>query len=98
MRKHRIASALVGASLAAMAACTRAEPQPQQRTFDSPEEAVRALAEVVRAANVEQLSEIFGPDSKELVDTSDPVTARRNRETFTAAFTEGWRLTDDDHG
>ena len=98
MQKHRIASALVGAALASMAACTRAEPQPQQRMFDSPEEAVRALAEVVQAADVEQLSAIFGPDSKELVDTSDPVTARRNRETFSAAFTEGWRLTDDEHG
>jgi len=98
MQKHRIASALVGAALAAMAACTRAEPQPQQRMFASPEEAVRALAEVVQTADVEQLAAIFGPDSKELVDTSDPVTARRNRETFSAAFTEGWRLTDDEHG
>ena len=62
--------------------------------FGSPEEAVRTLAEVVKAADVEQLSAIFGPDSKELVDTSDPVTARRNRETFTAAFAEDWSLVD----
>jgi len=98
MQKNTIASALIGAALAAMAACTRAEPQPQQRMFASPEEAVRALAEVVQAADVEQLAAIFGPDSKELVDTSDPITARRNRETFSAAFTEGWHLVDTEQG
>jgi hypothetical protein len=96
MQKHRIASALVGVALAAMAACTR-PGRSQQRMFDSPEEAV-PRSRVVQAADVEQLSALFGPDSKELVDTSDPVTARRNRETFSAAFTEGWRLTDDEHG
>ena len=98
MRKNRIPSALIGAALAAMTACAGSEPRPQEQMFDSPEAAVRALAEVVQAANVEQLSVIFGPDSKELVDTSDPITARRNRETFSAAFTEGWRLVDTEQG
>jgi len=99
-KPSRIASALIGAALAATAACTRPEtpPQPQQQMFASPEEAVKALATVVQAADVQQLTEIFGPDSKELVDTGDPVTARRNRETFTAAFAEGWRLVDDNRG
>ena len=95
MKKRTIASTLIAAALAATVACTSSEPpRPQQKTFGSPEEAVRALADVVKAADVEQLSAIFGPDSKELVDTSDPVTARRNRETFTAAFAEGWGLVD----
>ncbi len=95
MKKGTLASALIGAALAATAACTPSEPpRPQQQMFASPEEAVRRLAEVVKAADVEQLSTIFGPDSKELVDTSDPVTARRNRETFTAAFAEHWSLVD----
>ena len=95
MKKRTIASTLIAAALAATAACTSSEPRrPQQKTFGSPEEAVRMLADVVKAADVEQLSAIFGADSKELVDTSDPVTARRNRETFTAAFAEGWSLVD----
>jgi hypothetical protein len=101
MQKHsRIASALIGAALAATAACTRSEtpPQPQQQMFASPEEAVKALAKVVQAADVQQLTGIFGPDSKELVDTGDPITARRNRETFTVAFAEGWRLVDAEPG
>jgi hypothetical protein len=98
MLKHRFASALIGAALTATGACGRAEPQPQQQMFASPDEAVQALATIVQAADVEQLTVIFGPDSKELVDTSDPVTARRNRETFSAAFAEGWRLVDADQG
>jgi hypothetical protein len=66
--------------------------------FASPEDAVQALAKVVQAADVQELTAIFGPDSKELVDTSDPVTARRNRETFAVAFAEGWKLVDADKG
>ncbi len=95
MNTRTTTSALIVAALAATIACTAPEPpRPQQQTFPSPEEAVKRLAEVVKAADVEQLSVIFGPDSKELVDTSDPVTARRNRETFTAAFAEHWGLVD----
>jgi hypothetical protein len=95
MQKHsRIASALISAALAATAACARSETPPPQQMFASPEEAVKALAKEVQAADLQQLTEIYGPDSKELVDTGDPVTARRNRETFTVAFAEGWRLVD----
>jgi Protein of unknown function (DUF2950) len=98
MQKHTFACALIAAAVAAMTSCARSEPQPQQQMFASAEEAVQELAQVVQAANVQQLTEIFGPDSKELVDTSDPVTARRNRETFTAAFAEGWKLVDNGQG
>ena len=98
MQKHMFASALIAAAVAAMVSCARSEPQPQQRMFASPEEAVQALAKVVQAADVQELTEIFGPDSKELVDTSDPVTARRNRETFAVAYAESWKLVDAEHG
>jgi hypothetical protein len=97
MQKHTFASTLIAAAVAASVSCARSEPQ-QQQMFGSAEEAVQALAKVVQAADVQQLTEIFGPDSKELVDTSDPVIARRNRETFTAAFTEGWKLVDAENG
>ena len=98
MQNPTFASALIVAAVAATVSCARSEPQPQQQMFGSAEEAVHALAKQVQAADVQQLTEIFGPDSKELVDTSDPVIARRNRETFTAAFTEGWKLVDAENG
>ena len=97
MQKHAFAL-VIAAAVAAMASCARSEPQPQQLMFDSPEEAVQALATIVKAADVDQLTRIFGPDSQELVDTSDPVTARRNRETFTVAFAEHWKLVDAENG
>jgi hypothetical protein len=98
MQKHTLALALIAAAVATMASCARSEPQSQQLMFGSAEEAVQALAKVVQAADIEQLTQLFGPDSKELVDTSDPVTARRNRETFTVAFAEGWKLVDAEKG
>ena len=63
-----------------------------QRTFATPEEAVRALTTAAGASNLDELLAIFGPDSQELIASSDPATARRNREVFTVAVAEGWRL------
>jgi len=64
------------------------------RAFSTPEDAVRALADTVKAGDLQRLVSLFGPEGQDLVDTSDPVTGRRNREVFTAAFAEGWRLAD----
>jgi hypothetical protein len=97
MQKHTFAL-VIAAAVTVMASCTRSEPQPRQLMFASPEESVQALAKIVHAADVDQLTQIFGPDSKELVDTSDPVIARRNRETFSVAFGEGWKLVDAENG
>jgi hypothetical protein len=79
------------ALVAALAGCTRAAPTP--RTFSTPEDAVRALTEAVKAPGTDQLLTIFGPDLKDLVDTSEPA-GRRAREVFTVAVAERWRLED----
>jgi hypothetical protein len=65
-----------------------------QRTFASPEDAVRALADAVKAEKLDEVMAIFGPESQELVAASDPATGRRNQEVFIVAFKEGWRLVD----
>ena len=65
-----------------------------QRTFATPEEAVRALTTAAAAANVDELLAIFGPGGQELIDSSDVATARKNREVFIVAVAEGWRLVD----
>jgi hypothetical protein len=64
------------------------------RAFATPEEAVRALADATRAGDLQQLLTLFGPEGKELVDTSDPATGWRNREVFVVAFKESHRLVD----
>jgi hypothetical protein len=55
---------------------------------------VRALSEAVSKEDLQEVVAIFGPEGKELLDSSDAVTARHNRQVFTAAVAEGWRLTD----
>ena len=84
------------AALVSTASCTRQELP--QRTFRTPEEAVRALQAAVDRADLDELIKLFGPDAQVLVDTSDPVTARQRREVFTVAMAEGWRLVDQRDG
>jgi len=88
MTKTIVLLALLG-SPAALAAQT-ATP----RTFAVPEDAVKALAETVRTGDLEALRAIFGPEGRELVDTSNPTAARMNRRVFAVAFREQWHLED----
>jgi hypothetical protein len=64
------------------------------KAFKTPDAAARALAHAARANGMDELLEIFGPAGRELVNSSDPATARRNRETFAVAFGEEWRFED----
>jgi hypothetical protein len=77
------------ACAALSAACTKA---PAHRTFATPEDAVRTLTAAVKAGNIDEVVAIFGPEGKALIDSSDPAMARRNRQIFTAAVNERWRL------
>ena len=86
----RVAAALIAWASLALSGCTAATPA--QRTFASPEEAVRALNDAVKAGRLDDVVAIFGAEGKELVDSSDAATARQNREIFVAAVAERWRL------
>ena len=66
----------------------------QQRTFASAEEAVKALVDTVKKGDASALLAIFGPDGKDLLASSDPATARMNRQVFATAAAEQWHLTD----
>jgi hypothetical protein len=72
--------------------CRRTGKGPQARSFATPTAAVLELARAVHAGDLNGLVAIFGRDAQVLVDTSDPVTARRNQQVFSAAFAEHWRL------
>jgi len=82
---------------AALAACSRTAPSAQQ-SFGTPEDAVRGLIAAVKAGAPEQVVAFFGADGKELVDSSDPVAAKRRRDVFKVAVAERWRLVDDPKG
>jgi len=92
MRTTRKAVLVIAGALHFAAATHAAEPGP--RVFGKPEEAVRALIDIVKANDLDGLVLLFGPHGKELVDTSDAATGRRNREVFLAAGAEGFRLQD----
>ena len=89
------AAALLCAAVLAAASC-HGGPKPQDTTFSAPEDGVRALTAAVAAGKVEEVARLFGTDGRELIDTSDPAEARRNREVFRAAMAERWRLEDRD--
>jgi hypothetical protein len=91
------AAVLTCATLTVLGSC-RAAPAPQSRTFGAPEDAVRALSDAVVAGKAENVAALFGPEGQELIDTSDPIDARRNREVFAVAMKEQWRLADGEAG
>ena len=69
-------------------------PSQQQRSFPTPEDAVRALGEAAKSSDVSGLIALLGPGSEELASSSDAATARKNRDVFVVAMAERWRLQD----
>jgi hypothetical protein len=94
---------LIHASFAAVCACallgtatfSSTAFAQAARQFASPEEAVKTLIETVKTGNLDTLLAIFGPDGKELIESSDPATARLNRQVFNVAVAEQWHLADE---
>ena len=93
-RVMRVTAVLVvPCAVVAAGSCRRGDGGgPRAMTFATPKLAVLDLAQAVKAGDMKKVMTIFGPDAQELVDTSDPVTARRNQQVFTVAVSEGWRL------
>jgi len=60
--------------------------QASQKTFASPEEGVKALADAVKADNMKELTAIFGPAGKEVLSSGDAVRDRADRERFLEAY------------
>ena len=71
-----------------------AAAQARERTFATPEDAVKAVIDTAKAGNLDTLLAIFGADGKELIASSDPATARMNRQVFVVAAGEQWHLED----
>lgn len=92
MMARRLGVAVIALLVPALATAQAAKAGP--RTFATPEDAVRALAETVKAGDLSGLLALFGPEADDLVETSDAATGKRNREVFVVAFAEGHRLVD----
>ena len=60
----------------------------QQKTFKSPEEAVKALVNAVKAGGTKELLAIFGPAGKDLISSGDEVADKAGRERFVKSYEE----------
>lgn len=57
-----------------------------QSSFGSPEEAVKALIEALKADNTQALNGIFGKGAKDVLSSGDPVQDKTGREEFLKAY------------
>jgi hypothetical protein len=57
-----------------------------QKTFSSPEEAVKSLVAAVRSNDIREMLAILGPGSRELISSGDDVADRAGREKFLKAY------------
>jgi hypothetical protein len=64
----------------------------KQRTFVSPEEAVKTMVEALKSNDVKALEAIFGPGSRDLISSGDPVADKAGRERFLQLYNEKNRL------
>jgi len=89
-REKRWLIALVCLVAAAMfllgtAPASQAAGMPQ-KSFSSPEEAVKSLVAAVRANDIKEMLAILGPGSRELISSGDDVADRAGREKFLRAY------------
>ena len=68
---------------------------PQQKTFDTPEQAAEALILAAEQYNVEALKEILGPDGVDLVVTEDEVQSQNQSTAFAAEARTAMRVVRD---
>jgi hypothetical protein len=69
----------------ALSACSKAS-KPSAKVFASPEEAGNALLEAAKSPDQNQLLEVFGPDSKDIIASGDAVQDKRTAEAFAAGY------------
>jgi Protein of unknown function (DUF2950) len=60
----------------------------KQKVFGSPEEAMKALAETVRAGDRKGVLDILGPEGKDIISSGDEVADKNAQEQFVKAYQE----------
>jgi len=90
--KHCGALVMAAAFVALVISAPSQAETMKQRTFTSPEEAVKTLIEVLKSNDVKALEGIFGPGSKDLLWSGDPVADQSGREQFLRLYEQKHRL------
>ncbi len=90
---ERCGALLMAAALVVLVISAPSEAETvKQRTFASPEEAVKALVEALKSDDVKALEAIFGPGSRDILLSGDPVADKAVREKFLSRYEEKNRL------
>lgn len=87
-------SILIAVLFVAMTSGQAMPAEERQKTFAAPEEAVKALIVALKAGDTKVLSAIFGPGSKDIIFSGDPVEDKTGRDRFVSAYEEKNRLED----
>ena len=92
----RFAFAIMGVMILAGFYQSAFAADAKQKSFKSPDEAVKALAGAVKGDDVKELMAIFGPSGKELVFSGDEVADKTGRGRFVRAYEEMNKLVSED--
>ena len=90
------------ALMISIASCNKSTEKPAateavQKTFASPDDAGKALAEAAKAGNHDALIAIFGPGSQDIIFSGDTAQDKTNFDSFTTAYAamNRWRKQTD---
>ncbi len=96
--KMEVTSSLfILALVISLASCHQKTEAPSAKVFGTPEEAGDAVLASAKSGNQDELIAIFGPDSKGLLTSGDPVQDKNTVQAFIAAYTvmHRWRKMKD---
>jgi outer membrane murein-binding lipoprotein Lpp len=93
LRTHGLRFALVILGVALLAGCAR--KAEQDNAFSTPDEAVTAFVTALEKYDMPQLKALLGPASEALLQSSDPVQDKGDREQFLSAYKAKHSLADD---
>ncbi len=85
-------AALVVLLVGAIGASDALAAGTQQKRFASPDEAVKALVEAVKAGDATALMAILGPEARPLISSGDSVADKQVRQRFVAAYEQAHKL------
>ena len=81
--------------IALVISCQPQAKTGEQRTFSSPDEAVKALVGALKAEDTKMLSVIFGPGSEDIFSSGDPVADKAEHERFINRYEQKNRLEEE---
>ena len=81
--------------IALVISCQPQAKTGEQRTFASPDEAVKALMGALKAEDAKMLAAIFGPGSEDIFSSGDPVADKAEHERFMKRFEQKNRLEEE---